>query len=135
MITIIVTDEGSEARTTNVDLCMCDTHISANDDLASESNCLLAYLKDDSEREPIGWDGTRLIFSGDIAGSEPVVVRRSPQMLEYQIAFVMADGEWDEVETFMAANDDAANEYAEENYSDKEWFVLNSSGKNINGGE
>lgn len=54
---------------------------------------------------------------------------------EYRIAFPMESGEWDVVEQFTAASDDAANEYAEESYSDKEWFVLNASGKNINGGE
>jgi len=54
---------------------------------------------------------------------------------EYRIAFPMESGEWDVVETFTAESDDAANEYAEENYSDKEWFVLNATGKNINGGE
>ena len=54
---------------------------------------------------------------------------------EYRIAFPMESGEWDVVETFNAASDDAANAYAEENYSDKEWFVLNATGKNINGGE
>ena len=60
----------------------------------------------------------------------------STQEKEYRIAFVIRDGDWDVAETFTAANDDAANEYAEENYSDNEWwFVLDASGKNINGGE
>lgn len=54
---------------------------------------------------------------------------------QYRVAFVMGSGEWDVVETFTAAGDDAANAYAEEIYADKEWFVLNASGKNINGGE
>lgn len=47
----------------------------------------------------------------------------------------MESGEWDVVEEFRVANDDAANEYAEEHYADKEWFVLDNTGKNINGGE
>lgn len=53
---------------------------------------------------------------------------------EYRIAFPMESGEWDVVDTFTAASDDAANGYAEKNYPDKEWFVLNAAGKNINGG-
>ena len=64
---------------------------------------------------------------------------------EYRIAFLVGDGDWEVAETFAAVNDDAANEYAEENYSenakDREllispWlFVLNAAGKNINGGD
>jgi len=51
---------------------------------------------------------------------------------EYRIAFTMESGEWDVVETFHAANNAAANEYAEENYGDCDWYVLNAVGKNIN---
>jgi ribosome modulation factor len=54
---------------------------------------------------------------------------------EYRIAFPMESGEWDVVEEFSAASDNAANEYAEKNYADKEWFVLDANGKNINGGD
>jgi hypothetical protein len=54
---------------------------------------------------------------------------------EYRIAFPMESGEWDVVETFTAESSDDANAYAEANYSDSEWFVLDASGKNINGGE
>ena len=54
---------------------------------------------------------------------------------QYRIAFTMESGEWDVVEEFTAASDDCANRYAKEKYSDKEWFVLDASGKNINGGE
>ena len=60
---------------------------------------------------------------------------RSEYGCSYRIAFVMADGEWDVVAEFRARDDNSANAYAEENYSDKEWFVLNSTGKNINCGE
>ena len=60
----------------------------------------------------------------------------STQEKEYRIAFVIRDGDWDVAETFTAANDDAANQYAEENYADNDWwFVLNAAGKNINGGD
>jgi hypothetical protein len=59
---------------------------------------------------------------------------------EYRVAFVRADGEFDVVERFMALDDDAANAYAEANYSNRlspsndEWYVLDRDGRNINGG-
>lgn len=53
----------------------------------------------------------------------------------YQIAFVIeGTGEFDVVEHFEAAVDADANEYAEKHYGDREWYVLDSSGENINGG-
>lgn len=53
----------------------------------------------------------------------------------YQIAFVLeATGEFEVVETFHAADDQAANDYAEYEYGDRPWYVLDSSGRNINGG-
>jgi len=51
---------------------------------------------------------------------------------EYHIAFIMESGEWDVVETFHAATNAAANDYAEENYADREWYVLDANGNNIN---
>jgi hypothetical protein len=51
---------------------------------------------------------------------------------QYRIAFTMESGEWDVVETFHAANNAAANEYAEENYADRDWYVLDAAGNNIN---
>ena len=53
--------------------------------------------------------------------------------MEYRIAFAMESGDWDVVETFEAETDDAANQYAETNYPDQEWYVLDSAGQNING--
>jgi hypothetical protein len=53
---------------------------------------------------------------------------------EYRIAYPMADGEWDIVDRFAAENDTAANAYAEEHYDGDEWFVLDATGRNINGG-
>lgn len=53
---------------------------------------------------------------------------------EYRIACVRNDGSWDAVETFSAVDDDAANVYAEENYAGQDWYVLDASGRNINGG-
>jgi len=53
---------------------------------------------------------------------------------EYRIAYVAGGGEWDVVDTFTATDDDAANTYAEATYSGGEWFVLDNTGRNINGG-
>jgi len=58
---------------------------------------------------------------------------RSSAVNEYRIAFVQADGSWDIVESFREAGDSAANEYAERNYADRDWYVLDASGNNING--
>ena len=52
---------------------------------------------------------------------------------EYRIAYAATNGEWDVVDTFRAADDAAANAYAEEN-SVGEWYVLDDQGRNINGG-
>ena len=54
-------------------------------------------------------------------------------MNDYTIAFEKSDGEWDVVETFEAADDDAANAYAEQGYAGQEWYVLDTDGDNING--
>ena len=56
------------------------------------------------------------------------------QAREYQIAFTMESGAWDIVESFAAASDDEANEYAEATYGEKEeWYVLDEHNHNING--
>ena len=53
----------------------------------------------------------------------------------YQIAFVIeGTGEFDVVERFQAGDDSDANEYAEREYGDRDWYVLDSQGRNINGG-
>lgn len=52
---------------------------------------------------------------------------------QYSIAFIMESGEWDVVETFHAATNAAANDYARRLYADQEWYVLDASGNNING--
>ncbi len=57
------------------------------------------------------------------------------QSKTYQIAFVKEDGSWDIVEQFLAGDDEDANDYADEAYAGREWFVLNESGSNINGGD
>jgi hypothetical protein len=38
------------------------------------------------------------------------------------------------VDTFQAADDTAANQYAETHYTGDEWYVLDDTGRNINGG-
>ena len=52
----------------------------------------------------------------------------------YSLAFVKTDGSWDIPQTFVAVDDDAANEWAEQHYADQEWYVLDAAGRNINGG-
>lgn len=52
---------------------------------------------------------------------------------EYRVAFTREDGEFDVVERFMALDDDAANAYAEQHYSGRDWYVLDRDGQNING--
>ena len=53
---------------------------------------------------------------------------------EYRVAYVMADGEWDVVDRFMAVDDHSANAYAETYFNGDEWYVLDDTGRNINGG-
>jgi hypothetical protein len=54
--------------------------------------------------------------------------------VEYRIAYMLnATGEFEIIETFTAADDAAANAYAEANH-DGEWYVLNPAGRNINAG-
>jgi hypothetical protein len=53
---------------------------------------------------------------------------------EYCIAFVQADGEFDVVDRFMAVDDTGANAYAKQHYAGQDWYVLDSTGRNINGG-
>jgi hypothetical protein len=53
---------------------------------------------------------------------------------EYRI--VVPEGEYTEgyaiLETIRAANDDAANDYAEQHHADADWYVLDADGNNIN---
>jgi hypothetical protein len=52
----------------------------------------------------------------------------------YKVAFVIeSTGGFEVFETFSAAGNDAANDYAEQNYSGRPWYVLNANGENING--
>ena len=53
---------------------------------------------------------------------------------ENRNAYPLADGDWDVVDTFQAADDTAANQYAEQHYAGDEWYVLDDTGRNINGG-
>lgn len=70
----LIAKEGSSLRTAHVERCNAETHIQANDRWSDEARCLLAWEADESECEPIGWDGENLIFSGDIGNSTPVEV-------------------------------------------------------------
>jgi hypothetical protein len=54
------------------------------------------------------------------------------QTQTYQIAHCTESGDWDILETFEAADDDAANAYAAQNYAaDPDWYVLRD-GQNVN---
>ena len=53
---------------------------------------------------------------------------------EYRVAFVRENGDWDVVETFTAADDDAARDYAESQHGENDVFVLDHTGRNIDGG-
>jgi hypothetical protein len=53
---------------------------------------------------------------------------------EYRIAYAMGNGEWDVVDRFLALDDAGANAYAEQYYAGDEWYVLDNTGRNINGG-
>jgi hypothetical protein len=53
----------------------------------------------------------------------------------YHIAFVNGGtGDFEIVETFYASGDELANQYAEEEYENQDWYVLDRNHKNINGG-
>ena len=51
----------------------------------------------------------------------------------YLIAGCLNNGDWDIIEQFEAHDDQEANAYAEEHYSDIEWYVLDRDQDNING--
>jgi len=52
----------------------------------------------------------------------------------YAVAFVVeATGAFEVVERFEAADDDAANQYAERHYPERPWYVLDDQGRNVNG--
>lgn len=53
---------------------------------------------------------------------------------EYRVAYAMTNGEWDVIDRFMALDDAGANAYAATWYVNSEWYVLDASGRNINGG-
>jgi hypothetical protein len=56
------------------------------------------------------------------------------QAREYRIAYAISNGEFDVVDSFMAADDAGANAYAATYYDGDEWYVLDDTGRNINGG-
>jgi hypothetical protein len=41
--------------------------------------------------------------------------------------------QWHVLESIRATDDAAANAYAEQHYADREWYVLDADGENING--
>jgi hypothetical protein len=53
---------------------------------------------------------------------------------EYRIAYQLTDGGWDVVQCFLASDDTAANAHAQAHYTGDEWYVIDHTGRNINGG-
>jgi hypothetical protein len=54
--------------------------------------------------------------------------------MQYHIAFMLeSTGDWEIMEEFEADSNAAANNYAEQEYPDKPWYVLNAAKENING--
>lgn len=54
---------------------------------------------------------------------------------EYRVAFMReADGNFEVVDFFWARDDAGANAYAKTYFGGQEWYVLDSTGRNINGG-
>jgi hypothetical protein len=74
-------------------------------------------------------------FCQHVLGISLDIQRFCKQSKTYQIAFVKEDGSWDIVEQFLADDDEDANDYADEAYAGREWFVLDENGNNINGGD
>jgi hypothetical protein len=70
------------------------------------------------------------------AGSdvETLLGWRVEEVMEtYLIAECLNTGDWGIIEEFQSKDDEAANAYAEEHYSDIEWYVLDKDKVNING--
>jgi hypothetical protein len=54
----------------------------------------------------------------------------------YAVAFMCEeDGRFEVVEAFDERDDASANQYCEEHYGEQEWYLLDSDGRNVNGGE
>ncbi len=57
------------------------------------------------------------------------------ELKRYMVAFVREeDGEFEVVEWFEEADDEAANRFCEQEYSGEAWYLLDSEGRNVNGG-
>lgn len=53
----------------------------------------------------------------------------------YRVAFMKeSDGSFEVVELFEANSNKEANNYAEENYQNEPWYLLDNNYNNINGG-
>lgn len=57
-------------------------------------------------------------------------------MKVYHVAVVESEsaGGWCILETFRESNNSSAESYAESNYPDHEWYILDEKMQNINGG-
>lgn len=54
--------------------------------------------------------------------------------IQYRIAVVGTNGEFEVIDTVACRDDADANAYAARYYGECEWFVLDAAGRNINGG-
>lgn len=88
-----------------------------------ESETAADYERDDSGN----WTFQGEPFSGS------VILATDDNAPEYQIAYLKESGEWDVVKRVQADDEEDVNAYAEREYGG-EWYVLDSSGRNINGG-
>lgn len=80
-------------------------------------------------------DDGRWLFQGQpFSGTVHAIAGEEDESVEYRIAFAREDGSWDFVETFQAIDDEDANLHAEAVYGDREWYVVDAAGRNINGG-
>lgn len=80
-------------------------------------------------------DGRWLFQGQPFSGTVHAIADSEDESVEYRIAFAREDGSWDVVETFQAIDDTDANLHAETVYAGREWYVLDATGRNINGGQ
>jgi hypothetical protein len=103
-----------------------------NDRYTADTDCIGTLEELQKMCDDAGWDQpTTLTADGDCVRDEDndVVARR---LRTYHVAeMVESTGGWDIRETFEATDDDEAVAYAEENYAQTEWYVLDENRRNV----
>lgn len=90
----------------------------------------------DNDRQVDVLHRIELLLQRLVDAAEGSANRDEPIRADYSVALVNgSDGSFEVIEQFTAASDAEATAYAEHNYSEDEWFVLDAQGKNINGGD